>query len=244
MLGAPLGHRPTLGRIGYLPEHANFPGHLTGRQVVEFTAGLAKMPRRGRAGRITEVLDRVGMLEAADRRCGSYSKGMRQRIGLAQALVHDPALVFLDEPTDGVDPAGRVEIRRMIEEMREQGRTVFINSHLLAEVEQVVDAVAIMARGEIVLSGALEELTQEGLRFELRTLGPVPLEARSELEAEGLKVAGDRVEIVAADAAGIQPWIDWMRTRRIPIREIREQRSTLEEVFLRVTEEPASRVKP
>lgn len=233
LLGAPVGHRSTLARVGYLPEQTDFPAHLSGRELVGFIAGLAGVPRRGLRQRIAEVLASVGMLEQADRPCGTYSKGMRQRVGLAQALIRDPELVFLDEPTDGVDPAGRVEIRGLIEAMREQGRTVFVNSHLLAEVEQVVDAVAIMARGRIVQSGSLDELTRKGRRYEIRTQGPVPLDLRGELEAGGAVVGGDWVEV--EDTAAAQSVLDRLRQARVVIREMRERRSTLEEVFLEVT---------
>jgi len=232
MLGEPIGHRKCLRRVGYLPEHARFPEYLTGRQIVEFSAGLADVPRAAARSRAEELLGVVGMREWADRRNGTYSKGMRQRVGLAQALVNEPEIVFLDEPTDGVDPGGRIEIRKLIERMRDEGRTVFVNSHLLAEVEQVADRVAIMTHGRIVEEGPTESLTRREKRYEVRSLGPVPFELKERFEKEGMQVGGDLVSLVADDANGVQPVIDAMRAAGVPVREVKEARSTLEEVFL------------
>jgi len=232
MLGRRIGDRQTLGKVGYLPEHARFPDYLTGRQIIAYSAGLAKVPGRLAKERAESLLKVVGMEEWADRKNGTYSKGMRQRVGLAQALVNEPEIVFLDEPTDGVDPAGRVEIRKLIERMRDEGRTVFVNSHLLGEVEQVADRVAIMTRGSIVKEGTVDDLTRTENRYELKTLGPVPAVARKKLEDDGVEVGGDTVCLQADDAQGIQPVIDLLRAEGGAIREITEVRSSLEEVFM------------
>jgi ABC-2 type transport system ATP-binding protein len=232
LLGRPIGHRATLAKVGYLPEHARFPEYLTGRQVVEFSAGLASVPAAVTKRRTGECLERVGMSAWANKRVGAYSKGMKQRIGLAQALVNDPELLFLDEPTDGVDPEGRIEIRKLIESMREEGKTVFVNSHLLAEVEQVADEVAILAKGKIVASGSMAELTRRGHRYELRTEGPVPLALRDGFARNGWEVAGDRLMLEAESAATVQPAIDALREAKVVIREVKELRRSLEELFL------------
>jgi ABC-2 type transport system ATP-binding protein len=232
LLGEPIGHRATLGKVGYLPEHAAFPGYLTGAQVVEFSAGLAKVPRAAAKRRTAECLERVGMAAWAGKRVATYSKGMKQRVGLAQALVNDPELVFLDEPTDGVDPEGRYAIRRLIESMRAEGKTVFVNSHLLAEVEQMADEVAILAKGKIVARGKVAELTRQGHRYEIRTQGPVPLSLREAFATKGWKTAGDRVAVEAPDAAAVQPAIDALRAADVVIRGVTESRRSLEELFL------------
>lgn len=232
LLGSPIGHRGTLAQVGYLPEHAKFPDYLTGKQVIEFTAGLSKVSVAQTAKRTIELLQRVGMLDWADKKIGTYSKGMKQRIGLAQALVNDPALVFLDEPTDGVDPEGRIEIRKLIETMREEGKTVFVNSHLLGEVEQVADHVAILSRGKIVESGKMSDLTGRGRHYEVRTEGPVPLALRDTFEAHGWKVAGDSIQISADNATTVQPVIDALRSQNLTIREVKETRLSLEDLFL------------
>ncbi|MEO1009133.1 MAG: ABC transporter ATP-binding protein [Planctomycetota bacterium] len=167
LLGEPLGRKAALTRVGYLPEHHNLPKHLTGQQVLEFFGAMAKMPRADRRRRADELLDLVNMRAWHKKKVGGYSKGMRQRIGLAQALVSDPELVILDEPTDGVDPVGRRDIRNMLMRMRDEGRTVFINSHLLGELEMVCDRVAIMHKGQVVSMGTIEELTEGMHRYEI-----------------------------------------------------------------------------
>lgn len=232
LLGKPIGHRPTLGKVGYLPEHARFPEYLTGRQVIAYSAGLAKVPTAEARARTEQLVRRVGMADWADRKIATYSKGMKQRIGIAQALVNDPELVVLDEPTDGVDPGGRIEIRGIIESIRAEGRTVFLNSHLLAEVEQVADHVAILSRGQVLESGPVDELTRRGRHYEIRTEGPVPPSLRDSLAREGITIAGDRVTVEATDSGPLQPVIDALRAAGIPIREIREARKSLEDLFL------------
>src|SRR5690242_6797472 len=167
ILGRPVADKPTLARIGYLPENHRFPRYLTGRQTLEFFAGLAGVPRATRKRRSAELLDVVGMSDWADRLVGTYSKGMMQRVGLAQALAHDPELVLLDEPTDGVDPVGRREIRDVLLSLRRQGKTVFINSHLLSELELVCDRVAILIAGQVARQGTPDELSAAKQRYEI-----------------------------------------------------------------------------
>lgn len=234
LLGKRIGDRPSLAKVGYLPEHARFPEYLTGRQIIAYSAGLAKVSRRVAKERTGRLLELVGMSEWADKPNRTYSKGMRQRVGLAQALVNEPEIVFLDEPTDGVDPEGRIEIRGVIERMRDEGRTVFVNSHLLGEVEQVADEVAILSHGQILERGRTSVLLRAGSRFAVRTLGPVPFDLRDRFVADGAKVAGDVVECHCDDARGIQPVIDALRAADVAVREVVEVKSSLEEVFLRV----------
>ena len=167
VLGQPVGHKPTLARVGYLPENHRFPPYLTGRQALECYAALAKVDRPTRRRRAVELLKTVGMSQWADTKLGAYSKGMQQRIGLAQALMNDPELVVLDEPTDGLDPVGRREVRQVLQQLRDRGKTVFLNSHLLSEVEQVCDRLAILVAGKIVRQGTLRELTARGQHYEI-----------------------------------------------------------------------------
>lgn len=167
ILDAPVGDKATLARIGYLPESHRFPRYLTGRQVVEFFAALSKVDRLTRKRRAAELLATVGMADHADRKISTYSKGMMQRTGLAQALVADPDLVVLDEPTDGVDPVGRREIRDVIAALRTAGKTIFINSHLLGELELICDRVAILVNGRIARHGTMNELSIAKQRFEI-----------------------------------------------------------------------------
>ncbi|MDP6525202.1 MAG: ABC transporter ATP-binding protein [Kiritimatiellia bacterium] len=153
-------------KIGYLPEQPDTYRFLTGRELLSLTGRLFKMDKKTIRDRTGKLLNDVGIAEAADRRIGTYSRGMMQRICLAQALINDPDLVILDEPTGGLDPIGRMDIRKIITELRDQGKTVFFSSHELSEVELVCDHIAIMARGKIVAEGNAAELVPEGKSLE------------------------------------------------------------------------------
>src|SRR4051812_3330478 len=171
ILGEPIGHKPTLARVGYLPENHRFPRYLTGRQTLEFFGGLSNVPRDAVKRRASELLETVGMSAWGDRKVSTYSKGMMQRVGLAQALINDPDLVVLDEPTDGVDPVGRREIRDVLAALRQQGKTVFINSHLLSELEMICDRVAILVGGQVAQQGTMDELAIGQGRYEVQLVG-------------------------------------------------------------------------
>ena len=171
LLGRPVGDKLARQQVGYLPEQAKFPKYLTGRQVVEFFAGLGGVARRERRRRAAALLDRVELSHAADRRVGGYSKGMRQRVGLAQALAgggqNGPRLILLDEPTDGVDPLARRLIRDVLNERRETGACVFLNSHLLGELELICDRAAILVDGRVVMAGTIDDLAGGRGRYEV-----------------------------------------------------------------------------
>jgi ABC-2 type transport system ATP-binding protein len=171
ILGQRVGHKPTLAKVGYLPEHHRFPRYLTGRQTLEFFAAITGVDRATRKRRSAELVETVGMTAWADKKVGEYSKGMMQRIGLAQALVNDPDLVLLDEPTDGVDPVGRRDIREVLLRMRDMGKTVFVNSHLLSELEMMCDRVAILVGGQVARQGRIEELNVAKQRYEIEIVG-------------------------------------------------------------------------
>ncbi len=232
MLGEAVGSKKVLRKVGYLPEHARFPEYLTGEQVIGYSAGLCGVSNHETRRRTAALIGRVGMAGWEKRRLGTYSKGMRQRIGIAQALVNEPELVFLDEPSDGVDPEGRIEIRRIIEELRGEGKTVFVNSHLLAEVEQVADRVGILANGRLIEQGLMADLTGAGRSYEVRTDGPVPGGLRERFRAQGLVVAGDLISVAGENPAPVQPVIDELRRAGVTIREVREIRRSLEDLFL------------
>jgi ABC-2 type transport system ATP-binding protein len=144
--------------VGYLPEAPDFYRHLSGRELLRFYGRLAGLNEPRLRARVEAVLEEVGLGAAADRRVGTYSKGMLQRIGLAQALVHEPRLLILDEPTAGVDPVGTAEIIALIKRFRAGGRTVLLTSHLLGQIEDICDRVAILDRGRLVAEGAVAEL--------------------------------------------------------------------------------------
>lgn len=170
MLGHRVGHKATLARVGYLPEHHKFPEYLTGEQVVDFYAALAGVERAARRKRTPELLELVGMKDWAKTKIRGYSKGMRQRVGIAQALANDPDLVVLDEPTDGVDPVGRRDIREMLTRIKDEGKTVFLNSHLLSELEMVCDRVAILVQGKVASQGTIHDLTDKRQMYELEVV--------------------------------------------------------------------------
>ncbi len=234
LLGQSIGHKPTLARVGYLPEHARFPEYLKGREVIRYVAGLTGMSPSQSRVRAGELLEIVGMQDWGNHRMGTYSKGMKQRIGLAQALINDPDIVFLDEPTDGVDPQGRLEMRNLLQMMRDQGRTVFVNSHLLGELEMICDSVAIMNKGEIVRQGAITELTEKSRRYVIRTQGDVPAELLGKLKSEGADIEAETITIYQSDPAPIQPILDALRVAGVTIVEMRELRQSLEEMFMEV----------
>lgn len=162
VLGAPLGDRGTRRRIGYLPELFRYQAWLTAREVLGVHARLAGLDARDN-GRVDEVVRLVDLAAAADRRVSTYSKGMQQRLGLAVAILARPALVFLDEPTSALDPVGRVEVREVIQRLAHEGTSVFLNSHLLSEVEKVCHRVAIVDEGRVIEQGSLDQLLSGGM---------------------------------------------------------------------------------
>jgi ABC-2 type transport system ATP-binding protein len=168
LLGRPLGDREAKRQIGFLPELFRFHDWLTGEEFLDFHGKLYGMSATERRRRIPDVLDLVGLSGRGNDALRSYSKGMQQRAGLAQALLNDPQVIFLDEPTSALDPVGRLEVRQIIRSLREQGRTVFLNSHLLSEVEAVCDRVAIIHRGRVAALGEMRELLRRELLVELR----------------------------------------------------------------------------
>jgi len=160
LLGQPIGDRQTKQRVGYLPENAYFYDFLTAWEFLEFVASLFQIPRPTQTKRITELLDLVGLAQktAYKKQLRQYSKGMLQRVGMAQALINDPEVVFLDEPMSGLDPLGRYQVREIILALKSQGKTIFFNSHILADVEKICDRIAILAKGELLCVGSLEEI--------------------------------------------------------------------------------------
>lgn len=172
LLGEPVGDRNVKERIGYLPENAYFYDFLTGWEFLQYTAGLFGIPAAVQTKRIESLLDLVGLAKAtAKKQLRQYSKGMLQRIGMAQALINDPDVVFLDEPMSGLDPTGRFQVREIILSLKDQGKTIFFNSHVLSDVEVICDRIAILDRGELVCSGDLQELLGTGEQYLVKGRG-------------------------------------------------------------------------
>lgn len=189
-------------QIGFLPENPYFYPFLTAREILDFYARLSGVEARQRAGRVDELLHLVHLEHAADMRLKTYSKGMLQRVGVAQALIHDPSVVFLDEPMSGLDPIGRREIREVILALRAAGKTVFMNTHILSDVEMICDRVAIIVKGAIQQQGPISDLVGEATRAAQIVVAGLSADAAHEIEAGHgtlLPASGDHVEIRAAD---------------------------------------------
>ncbi|HEX8037397.1 MAG TPA: ABC transporter ATP-binding protein [Ktedonobacterales bacterium] len=168
VLGRPPGDTPTLGRIGFLPEHFRFHDWLTARELLALHGRLERMEPAHCRKRTAEVLELVGLVEHADRPLSGFSKGMLQRIGIAQALLHSPELIFMDEPTSALDPFGRRLVRSIIQQVKAQGTTIFLNSHLLSEVEVTCDRVAFIRDGVVLQTLGLHEMQSGKQHLELR----------------------------------------------------------------------------
>ena len=243
LLGEPAGRKAGRQRVGYLPEGHRIPKHLTGNSTLEFygsLSGLSVAEVRRRRG---ELLDTVGLADWGKTNVTKYSKGMLQRLGLAQAMLHQPDVLVLDEPTDGVDPVGRSEIRDVLNQLKSQGKTIFLNSHLLQEIELVCDQVAILFRGEVLKIGPVAEVTN--LAGDSET-ADVTLELDGDTQAITDLLPDDnstreqtgetRWEVTLAGITqhDINRLIDAARERQLSVVSISRQKLTLEEAFLRL----------
>lgn len=237
VFGQPPSDPKTRRRIGYLPEAHRMPEYLTGWQVMILFGMLAGHPKAEVERRAAPILERVGMLKDCHRKVREYSKGMQQRLGLAQSMVHDPELIFLDEPTDGVDPIGRAKIREMVSELRNNGATIFINSHLLNEVEMICDQVVIIDKGTILREGTIDELTPRTgtTNFELRQ-DPGDLSELLGNLGTGFKQDGRKLEVTLDDPQ-LDDAIDRLRRAGHTITGISQRRLSLEESFIDLVKE-------
>jgi ABC-2 type transport system ATP-binding protein len=238
VLGAPLGDRAARARIGFLPEHFRFHETLTATELLRFHGRLYGLRGGSLDARIDRLLARVDLADAADRPLRGYSKGMLQRVGLAQALLNDPQLVFLDEPTSGLDPLGRLLVRDIIAELRADGVTVFLNSHLLGEVEATCDRVVFLKRGRVVEERRLSAPT-EALDVELRV--GLPAEAGDAivegLSRFGTNIVQPRPDVIAlrTESEAVVPVIvSWLVQQGVQIHAVEPRRKSLEDVFLDV----------
>lgn len=229
-----LPHTTIREKIGYLPENHRFPGYLTGEQVLKFFGRLSGATPESLKVQVPHLLKLVGMEQWRKMKIKRYSKGMLQRIGLAQALINDPELIFLDEPTDGVDPIGRKEIRDILKALKVQGKTIFLNSHLLSEVELVCDRVAIVDQGALLKEGTIADFTSSGTTYIIGVEGTVPGQIYVDAEAMVLSVTPHTagVSVSASSSADLNRVIDLLRRHDVPITSVQRDRSTLEESFL------------
>lgn len=238
MLGRRIGDKSALRAVGYLPEHHNFPKYLTSRQVLRHFGAMSGVDRKTRNRRADELLEVVNMSDWATHKLGTYSKGMRQRIGIAQALMNDPKLVVLDEPTDGVDPIGRRDIREILIRLKDEGRTVFLNSHLLSELEMVCDRVAIMVHGLMRQQGTIDELTLGKSGFVFKACAAVDREVVEMVSkcAGGVacvcEAGSDELLLKTDDAKVAQPVLDVLRSKGVVLESFGFHRPSLEDLFI------------
>jgi len=240
LLGYPVPHHRdrALARIGAIVDEPRFHGHLTGRQNLQILAAAREPAARARIG---PSLERVGMTQRADDKVSKYSMGMRQRLGVAACLLGDPQLLILDEPMNGLDPGGMLEMREMVTSLVAEGRTVVLSSHLLDEVERTCDAVAIVDRGQVIRQGPIADLLADSA-FELQIDCATPERARSLLAGTpwgaGIAVAPDglRVALAAGTDRGVVAEVNRLLVEGgIPVYRLQEVHASLESWFLEVT---------
>ena len=233
LLGAPIGDRATLARVGFLPEHFRFQEWLTATEFLQLNGELLGMEARGLKSRRAELLERVGLSEFHDKQLRTFSKGMLQRIGLAQALLNYPALVFLDEPTSGLDPVGRRLVRDIIHELGEAGTCVFLNSHLLSEIEVTCDRVAFIRHGEVVRVLELASLDQDLSLVAIHAAGLTP-ETLAGLArwGENIRAEGEHLTLTIRSETDLPQINRYLVTQGADVFAMTPKRLSLEEIFI------------
>ncbi len=235
ILGRPIDDVEMKRQIGYLPEQPYFYDYLTGRELLTYFAQLFGLSRSEQRERAEELLDKVGISEAADVPLRKYSKGMTQRLGIAQALVNRPKLVFFDEPMSGLDPMGRREMTHLVRELGDSGVTVFFSSHILPDVEQLCDRVGILNQGRLVELGALSQILEVSVR-EVEVVAEnvsEDLEAKIRGESSAFRRAGERCEIAFADTDAFDAMLPVFVERGARLVSVHHVRRTLEDHFVR-----------
>lgn len=249
VLEMPAGSKSARRKIGYLPENLVFPRHHTGRSALYFYGRLSEMNESRIRAREEELWGIVGLKGREHEPVRRYSKGMRQRLGLAQAMLHDPDLMIFDEPTDGLDPMGRQEIRNVLDQLKERGKTVFLNSHILQEVELVCDRVAIMALGKLRGIGTIDELIENHPHASKATVSIEAIGSATHIQditggcgirdlttvLDGVdSVAVQRFEVDATNQASVDRVVDKLREHSISIYRMQRFRPSLEQVFMSI----------
>jgi len=235
LLGAPLGDRQTRAKIGFLPEHFRFHDWLTAQEFMTLHGELYGMTAEARRRRTADLLERVGLTPFRDKQLRTFSKGMLQRVGLAQALLNEPALVFLDEPTSGLDPVGRRLVRDIIGDLRRQGTTVFLNSHLLSEIEITCDRVAFIKHGEVLRVSALKGLVTGETSVTIHAAG-LTEDMTAGLRAWGqdVRVDGEQVTLAVADDQALPQIARYLVEQGAALYAMTPQRLSLEDLFIQI----------
>jgi ABC-2 type transport system ATP-binding protein len=239
ILGLDLDDPRMKAQIGFLPEQPYFYDYLTGRELLEYYGQLSGVPVKERSHKVSEVLDQVGLKEAGRLQLRKFSKGMLQRIGIAQAILHDPKVLFLDEPMSGLDPMGRREVRDLIEELKHKGKTVFFSTHILSDAEALCDRVGVIHLGKLRGVGAVADLTAsvQG-KVELIWHGTAVPKALASLGAE-CHVTSDTVRAVVPEA-NQDAAIDALRRERLRLVSVIPVRKSLEDYFMAQLKSPSA----
>jgi ABC-2 type transport system ATP-binding protein len=235
VMGKPAGDVETRRHVGFLPESPYFYDYLTAEEFLTFYGRLAGLDRQAIRQRVTALLLRVGLSEARDRQLRKFSKGMLQRIGLAQALIHDPALVVLDEPMSGLDPIGRKQVRDLILALRDQGKTVFFSTHIIPDVEMICDRVGIVIKGKLLATGRVDELVSQGHTHSVEVVcegvSPDTIPAITRAATTVVK-RGRQCLIVLPGAERLDDVLGEIRKHGGALVSVMPQKRSLEELFL------------
>lgn len=226
-------------KIGYLPENHRYPNYLTGGEVLKFFGRLSGLEGIKLDKKIDELLELMKLSKWKKIKVKNYSKGMMQRLGLAQALINDPELIYLDEPTDGVDPIGRKEIRDILLDLKTQSKTIFLNSHLLSEVELITDRVAILNKGKLIREGTVQELTEKKEEYRL-TIENINTGFQIPADYNGVSIRlinSNSCIVKASDLPQLNGFIDFLRNNNILIAGVVKEKSSLEDMFISLINE-------
>ncbi len=239
VLDHPLADYNIKNRIGYLPENHRYPNYLTGGEVLKFFGRLSGLDGLTLEKKIDELLEIMKLTKWKKAKVKNYSKGMMQRLGLAQAMINEPELIFLDEPTDGVDPIGRKEIRDILLELKSQSKTIFLNSHLLSEVELITDRVAILNKGKLIREGTVRELTEKKEEYRLTVeINSTDFKMPADYNGVSITFINENSYIIkASDTIQLNRFIDYLRQNNILISGVVKEKSSLEDMFISLIQE-------
>jgi ABC-2 type transport system ATP-binding protein len=224
-------------KIGYLPENHKYPPYLKGGEVLKYFGRLSGINGLELDKRIDELLELVKLSQWKKVKVKAYSKGMMQRLGLAQALINDPELIFLDEPTDGVDPIGRKEIRDILIDLKNKSKTIFLNSHLLSEVELITDRVGILNKGKLLREGTVKELTEKKEEYKISIDGDLSIPEEQLNGIAFIKLSNGTYSVKVADSVELNWLIDTLRNSNVILKEITPMKNTLEDMFISLINE-------